>query len=473
MSGTRDPLRGVELDGRFRLEERIGAGGMGAVYRARQLNIDRDVAVKLLHPLAAEDPEYVRRFENEARIIAQLRDPHTLKLIDFGRMADGQLYIVMEYLAGRSLKQVLEDEGQLSAKVTLGYVRQLCDALAEAHAAGIVHRDLKPGNLFVERVGHRDVVKVLDFGIARWSRPGGDATTGPIHGTPEYMSPEQARGERVDGRSDLYSLGVLAYECIAGGPVFESETAMGLLLKHLQDPPTPFDAREPPVEVEERVEALVMRLLEKDPAHRPADALELAAEIEDLLAGRPSAEVALSFEETVDAATPRPRRWPLLVGFLVAVALAAVLWPRTPEVPVRAVGVPTPLDAGANVNAVNIGPDGRDAAEVDGVDIEAGGRPSGNVDGVNIGVDGRPAGNVDSVNIDAGGRPAGNVNAVNIDPDAGRDAARKKRVWKPRPKPKPEPKLEPDAARPPPRPKPRVDAARPPGPFIRVVPKPK
>ncbi len=117
MSGTRDPLTGLVLDGRFRLEERVGIGGMGAVYRARQLNVDRDVAVKVLHPQAAEDPEHVRRFENEAKIIARLRDPHPLKLIDFGRMDGGQLYIVTEYLAGRSLKQVLDDEDRLEARV--------------------------------------------------------------------------------------------------------------------------------------------------------------------------------------------------------------------------------------------------------------------------------------------------------------------------------------------------------------------
>ncbi len=429
MSGTNDPLSGLVLDGRFELKERVGIGGMGAVYRARQLNIDRDVAVKLLHPLIAEEPDAVRRFENEARIIAQLRDPHTLKLIDFGRMDDGQLYIVTEYLAGCSLKQVLQEDGKLEPRLALGMLRQICDALAEAHAEGVVHRDLKPGNLFVERVGHRDVVKVLDFGIARWSRPGGDVTTGPIHGTPEYMSPEQARGEKVDGRSDLYALGCIAYECLAGVAVFESETAMGLLLKHLQDLPPPFDQRQPPVEIAPEIEAFVMRLLEKDPDHRPAGALALADELDLLLEGRATHSQPLAAPPIEPPA--RPPIWPWALGALLgAGALGWALWPSppvvTPQTDAAVVSLPEPA-AAVDAALTAIAPDA--AAAV----------PSP--------------------------RP---VDAARPPPDA---AATPKRRWRPRPPP-PRITRRPDAARPPPAPN-APDAARPPGPFIRVVPKPK
>ncbi len=437
MPGTHDPLAGRVLDGRFRLEERIGVGGMGAVYRARQLNVDRDVAIKLLHPMAADDPEHVRRFENEARIIAQLRDPHTLKLIDFGRMEDGQLYIVMEHLAGRSLKQFLKEEGPLEASVALGLLRQICDALAEAHAAGVVHRDLKPGNLFVERVGHRDVLKVLDFGIARWSRAGGDATTGPIHGTPEYMSPEQARGEKVDGRSDLYSLGVVAYECLAGAPVFESETAMGLLLKHLQDPPPPFDVRQPPVEVDLEVEALVMRLLEKSPEHRPADALELATEIDRLLAGgapRAAGAPGLLVDahaETLPPEATEPSRWPWMAALVLGIAaIGWLFWPGpvavAPDVGVVVVPKPVEVDAAA----------------------------------VAVVTDAAPAPPLDAapVVVEDAAKPRRRQ----------RPPRRRARRSRPRPPPPDAAARIRDAA--PPR---APDAARPPGPFIRVVPKPE
>ena len=210
-----DPLVGTVLQGRYRILERVGQGGMGAVYRAVQVNIDRDVAVKVLTPDAAEREHVVRRFENEARIISKLRHPNTLKLIDFGEADDERLFLVAEFLSGQPLDAVLR-QGAIGVGRTLHVMAEAADSLAEAHGQGIVHRDLKPGNLFLERVGDQDVIKVLDFGIAKLATGTSYTVEGTVFGTPAYMSPELARGESVDSRSDLYSLGVIAYECLCG-----------------------------------------------------------------------------------------------------------------------------------------------------------------------------------------------------------------------------------------------------------------
>ncbi|MCB9553879.1 MAG: protein kinase [Myxococcales bacterium] len=310
-----DPLLGAVLDGRYRIVERIGAGGMGTVYRARQLTVERDVAVKFLRADAYGDPRQVRRFEREARMIARLRDPHTLKLIDFGRRPDGQLYLVCEFLEGEPLDRRIA-RGPLAAAAALDLLRPVCDALAEAHAEGIVHRDLKPGNLFIERVGARELVKVLDFGIARWSE-GEHSTTG-VSGTPAYMAPEQARGVETDHRCDLYALGAVLYACLAGRAPYLG-SGLQVMLQAMAGPPPAFAALSPPIAVPPEVAALVFRLMATDAADRPQSATEVAAAFDRLrheAAVRASAPAAgLSAEvtaETLDAGrTPPPATAPL------------------------------------------------------------------------------------------------------------------------------------------------------------------
>ena len=273
-----DPLVGTLLQGRYRMEECIGQGGMGVVYRAVQVNIDRDVAVKLLTIEAGKREDTVRRFANEAKVISRLRSPNTLKLIDFGKTDDGRLFCVMEFLAGAPLDAVLES-GSIGPARTLDVLVQVCDSLAEAHAEGIVHRDLKPANLFVERVGAKEVVKVLDFGIARVNSQTSHTATGMVFGTPAYMSPEQAQGKKVDHRSDLYSVGVIAWECLVGRPPFEAETPVSLLLKHVTDVPDRISALSPPVTIVPELDDLVARLLAKEPDDRPQSAEELQQEV--------------------------------------------------------------------------------------------------------------------------------------------------------------------------------------------------
>ncbi len=276
-----DPLIGVLLDARYEIERIVGVGGFGRVYRARQLNVDRAVAVKVLSVDASQQSDQVRRFENEARIISRLRHPNTLKLVDSGRTPDGRLYIATEFLSGSPLDIALRARPMDSARV-LRLLRQVCSSLAEAHEAGVVHRDLKPANVFVEAVGGEEVVKVLDFGVAKLTQQATETATGTIFGTPTYMSPEQASGEPVDPRSDLYAVGVLAYEMLTGRPPFRGSTPMSVLLKHIQEQPTPLSSLvDPPLMP--ALEAFVMQLLAKGPDQRPESATAVVELIDELL----------------------------------------------------------------------------------------------------------------------------------------------------------------------------------------------
>src|ERR1700761_3266418 len=219
-----DPLLGCTLPGGYRVTHMVGVGGMGRVYCAEQVALGRTVAVKVVHPHLADDELAAARFLNEARTASRLSHPNSVAIFDFGRTDDGQPYIVMEYLRGRDLARVADDEGPLPLRRTVDILRQTLAPLDEAHALGVVHRDLKPDNIVLEPMrSGLDFVKVVDFGLAkvldRDAPPGlhGVLTQpGLVCGTPEYMSPEQARGDELDGRSDLYSLGVVLFEVLAG-----------------------------------------------------------------------------------------------------------------------------------------------------------------------------------------------------------------------------------------------------------------
>jgi serine/threonine-protein kinase len=339
-----DPLCGQVLDGRYRIERRLGAGGMGAVYVGRQQAVDRAVAVKVLPAALGSDEEAVRRFLQEARASSALAHPNIVTIHDFGQTADGLLYLVMELVPGETLTRVLARSGALPAARAAEIGRQILDALEEAHGRGIVHRDLKSDNVMVcSRAGNADLVKVLDFGLARVAGSSSGMTrTGAVLGTPSYMSPEQAHGDRTDHRTDLYSLGVILYELLAGRLPFEAELPLAVLIKHMHEAPPPLEG------VPSVVAAVVLRALAKSPAERFASAAEMNAALAAAV-GRPVA--ASGPPDAADFATaltvppsspsisglgfrgesvPPPRREPQRLRALAAAVLllagAAVAW---------------------------------------------------------------------------------------------------------------------------------------------------
>ena len=248
-----DPLPGRVIAGNFRIEKLIGAGAMGNVYKAEQLSLGKQVAIKVLHQHLISDETLVARFKREAKSASLLNHPNSIQIIDSGEDDDGTLYIAMELLTGRDLAQVIRDDFPLPLRRVGRIMQQVLSALDEAHAQGIVHRDLKPSNIMlIERRGEHDFVKVCDFGIAKATL--GDSEEdraamltiqGLVCGTPEYMSPEQARAEALDGRADLYSAAVILYQLMTGDIPFRAESPMGIISRHLSEPPTPPSRRRP------------------------------------------------------------------------------------------------------------------------------------------------------------------------------------------------------------------------------------
>ncbi len=275
-----DPFVGKVILDQFRIEEAIGVGGMGTVYRAHQITLGRDVAVKILHPELASNPDAVRRFHREARVATKLEHPNLVQVLLFGEMPNGEgLYLVMEYLEGRSLTQVLRNEGALPVSRALHVALQICDAVGAAHTQGVVHRDVKPENvMLVRRHGDPDFVKVLDFGIARvlWDEQTALTQSGVIFGTARYISPEGASGEPTDARSDVYSIGVLAYQLLTGVTPFEAPSPVAMLMKHVNETPPPLRTMGEGRRVPQPVADVVMRALAKQPDRRYADAGDLA-----------------------------------------------------------------------------------------------------------------------------------------------------------------------------------------------------
>src|SRR5215813_12470402 len=283
------------LGGRYKLEQCIGSGGMGEIYRARRMHIGDTVAVKVLRADVVEDEKSRQRFYREARAAAMLHHPNAVVIHDFGEDADGTAYIVMELLVGRSLRQVLVQEGTISAVRAYGIIRQASAALDAGHRNGIVHRDIKPDNIILlDSNDAADHVKILDFGIAKvldnktldtHSLEQRLTNVGSVIGTPHYMAPEQCQGEEADSRSDIYSLGVVLYELLTGVAPFLAKTPTGVAIKHVTEKPRPLGEINP--SVPEAVDRVVLHALEKDPNARPQTALELAREFENALASEP------------------------------------------------------------------------------------------------------------------------------------------------------------------------------------------
>jgi serine/threonine-protein kinase len=365
----RDQLLGHVVASRFRIEELVGQGGMGKVYRARHLSLERDVCIKMLKPALLEDPTLVGRFEREAKAASRLSHPNVIQVLDFGRTEDGGLYIAMEFVKGKDLRIVLRDEWPIDEKRLCKIIAQVLSALGEAHAHKIIHRDLKPENIMVEpRRGEPDFVKVLDFGIAKIldSELPGLTRSDVVCGTPQYMAPEQATGQSLDNRCDLYAVGVILYQLVTGQLPFDGPNSMDVLNKHVNDRPIPPRLRTPGAPISEAMERMILRALEKDPLARPqtaeafrAMALEIA-QPSPLAANYPQPTpppptLSPPVVEQRSAATPAASRsrWARLmmaIGGAGAIAASLVaarwLWPSEVAAPIRAATLMPARDPG-------------------------------------------------------------------------------------------------------------------------------
>ncbi len=308
-----DVYLGQVLNNRFKIESKIGEGGFGAVYRGVQLATGRKVALKLLHPDMTKDDNLVARFRREGMVLCNLRDAHTITTYDFDQTPSGTLYIAMELLEGKSLHQVFHEEAPLDWKRVFKILTEMCSSLAEAHAQGIVHRDLKPENIYLEsRSGNPEFVKILDFGIAKVMR--GETidpqspqltATGQTLGTLEYMSPEQLMGKALDGRSDVYALGVLAYEMITGRlPFPDAKGPAGLITAQLKQTPIPPSQACPQANLPRAADRAILKCLEKDKNNRYLDVSALAAALQEVISGQSSEFAALQQKQIAVGRAP-------------------------------------------------------------------------------------------------------------------------------------------------------------------------
>ncbi len=285
-SNTDDPLIGRTLPGGYVILELVGIGGMGRVYRAEQTNLGRTVAVKIIHPHLVGEENAAARFITEARAASRLNHPNSVAVIDFGKTEDGQLYLVMEFLRGKDLARVIYEEGPLTLRRIVSVLRQVLAALSEAHHLEIIHRDLKPENIILEpvRTGG-DFVKVVDFGLAKMRETNGPNITSPgiVCGTPEYMSPEQGRGDPLDARSDLYAVGVIFYQLLTGRLPFEAESPTQVVLMHITEPPPDPRRAAPDRMIPALFADICLMALAKEPSHRFGDADEFGGALDDAL----------------------------------------------------------------------------------------------------------------------------------------------------------------------------------------------
>jgi len=280
-----DPLIGVTLDGKYRIEERLGVGGMGTVYRARHLLIDRAVALKVLNQRLVEDEASRIRFQREAKAAGRLHHLNAVAVTDFGESSQGYVYIVMELLEGRTLREILAKEAPLETARAVSMMLQASSAVAAAHEAGVIHRDLKPANIFVTQSADApSVVKVLDFGIAKLAADTLDdddphtlTQIGAMIGTPRYMSPEQCNGFELTPASDVYSLGVILYEMLTGMAPFSGSSPLAIAVKHASEYPRP--PKEIVAAIPDQLESVVLHALEKTPEDRPPNAAAFRNEL--------------------------------------------------------------------------------------------------------------------------------------------------------------------------------------------------
>jgi serine/threonine-protein kinase len=348
-----EALIGRTIAGKYEIVTLVGQGAMGAVYKAKQISLGTTLALKVLHRHLAGEPMFAARFLREAQAASRVDHPSSMRVIDFGEEPDGLLYIAMELVAGKTLARVIEQDSPLPVARIVDIACQALAALAVAHDIGVIHRDLKPENIMViegqDDEGHtHDIVKVCDFGVAKLLEGGARAPSvtaqGVVVGTPEYMSPEQARGEALDARSDIYAMGVLLFQLMTGKVPFDSSTAFGTALMHVNDEPTRPRLLNP--RVDSRLEKICLKAMRKRPSERYASARELRAELRALLgqddAYSDEAPSSHSFPESarvgglLEQIEARPRRTGLVMAGVVAAAsvvAGAILYPRASSAP--------------------------------------------------------------------------------------------------------------------------------------------
>jgi len=285
---------GTVLDGRYQVKSILGQGGMGTVFRAVQTSMRREVAIKTLHPSLATAPQFFERFRREAELASNLRHPNIITIFDFGRAPDGTCYFVMELLHGKSVRQLVREEGLLSLRRAVDIIEQAALGLGHAHAQGIVHRDVKPHNILVGQLGGFDDVKLLDFGLVKALEQEDDdqlTSTGQVLGTPQYMPPEQAGGEAVDARSDLYSLGAVLNFCLTGHSPFNANTVRKALQASLTQPLPPVGDKRNGAPVPAAVDAFLKRTLAAEMDDRPPSAEAFIEELQVAVGGCSDAEL--------------------------------------------------------------------------------------------------------------------------------------------------------------------------------------
>lgn len=272
-----NPLLGSTIDEKFRIDAQLGRGAMGTVYRATQLNLERPVALKIMRSDILSNPVAIERFKREALAIARLKHPRIVMIYDYGVASEVGAYIVMEHLEGRSLSAEVKERKMIPLDQAIRWMRQICQAVAVAHAAGVIHRDLKPHNIFLEATQDGPFVKVLDFGLAKLQRAtdegvGSLTKSGTLVGSPPYMSPEQCEDLPLDAQSDIYSLGCVFYEMVAGRPPFVGSSPIDTLVKHMNEAPRPPSEYNP--DVPEAVDAVLLKALAKHKKDRYESAAE-------------------------------------------------------------------------------------------------------------------------------------------------------------------------------------------------------
>jgi serine/threonine-protein kinase len=350
-----DALLGQTVAGKFAVEAVIGAGAMGTVYRVRHLALERTVALKVLHPDLARDKGFVERFKREARAASRLDHLNSIRVLDFGEEGDSFLYIAMEYVDGRTLHHLMEEQAPLDDARVVGLVSQVLSALAVAHDMGVIHRDLKPENIIVLRATGDDgeateLAKVCDFGIAKLMTIPHDEAEGPraterglIIGTPAYMSPEQARGEALDARADLYSVGIILYHLLAGRPPFEADTSLGLATMHVTDTPPPPSTF---AKVNPGLEKVCLRAISKRKEERFQGAREMRAAVRAAVHGSANTAAAEARVPPKTAVMWSRRRrarvaWGMAAGSILALALGTTFFA------LKGGGAPVPVLASA------------------------------------------------------------------------------------------------------------------------------